>query len=199
VPQLRQLRAALSYDDRAIGRDLPDLVAFLMATGLRIGEACGLAWDAVDLEVGTVEVRTAAIRVRGQGLVVKTTKTDAGTRTLMLPRWCIAMLRDRASRLDLDGIGRADQPVFPAPLGGWRAPSNTQADLRDAFATAGVDWVTSHVFRRTVATLMDQAGLSSRAAADQLGHANTSMTTDVYFGRKVATTGAAAVLEALGK
>jgi hypothetical protein len=38
---------------------------------------------------------------------------------------------------------------------------------------------------------------SSRAAADQPGHANTSMTTDIYFGRKVATTGAAAVLEAL--
>jgi hypothetical protein len=42
-----------------------------------------------------------------------------------------------------------------------------------------------------------QAGPSFRAAADQLGLANTSITTDVYFGRKVATTGAAAVLEAL--
>jgi integrase len=88
--------------------------------------------------------------------------------------------------------------VFPAPLGGWRDPSNTQADLRDAFTAAGFNWVTSHVFRKTVATLMDQAGLSSRAAADQLGHANTSMTTDIYFGRKVAATGAAPVLEALG-
>jgi hypothetical protein len=82
VPQLRQLRAALSYDEQAIARDLPDLVAFLMATGLRIGEACGLPWNAVDLQDGTVEVRAAA--VRGQGLVVKTTKTGAGTRTLAL-------------------------------------------------------------------------------------------------------------------
>jgi hypothetical protein len=39
---------------------------------------------------------------------------------------------------------------------------------------------------------MHHAGPSSRAA-DQLGHANTSMTTDVSFGRK----GAATVLEAL--
>ncbi|SEO56242.1 site-specific integrase [Trujillonella endophytica] len=197
VPQLRQLRAALTYDDRAIARDVPDLVAFLMATGLRIGEACGLAWDAVDLEVGTIHVRAAAVRVRGQGLVVKSTKTDAGHRTLVLPRWCTAMLRDRAERLHATGADSGSRPVFPAPLGGWRDPSNTQADLREAFATAGFDWVTSHAFRKTVATLMDQAGLSSRAAADQLGHANTSMTTDVYFGRKVATTGAAAVLEAL--
>jgi hypothetical protein len=44
---------------------------------------------------------------------------------------------------------------------------------------------------------VDHAGLSSRAEADQLGHANTSMSTDVYFGRKVAPTCAAAVLEAL--
>ncbi len=57
--------------------------------------------------------------------------------------------------------------------------------------------MTFHVFGKTVATLMDHAGLSSRAAADQLGHANTSMTTDVYFGREIAATGAATVLEAL--
>ncbi len=80
-------------------------------------------------------------------------------------------------------------------IGGWRDPSNIQADLREAFANAGFDWVTSHVFRKTLATVMDdQAGLFSRAAADQLGHANTSMTSDVYFGRKVLVTGAAAVL-----
>lgn len=199
VPQLRQLRAALTYDDSAIARDLPDLVSFLMATGLRIGEACGLAWDAVDLDSGTIEVRAAAIRVRGQGLLIKKTKTDAGASTLVLPCWCVSMLRERATRTHPSGGTRASRPVFPAALGGWRDPSNTQADLREAFATAGYEWVTSHAFRKSVATLMDQAGLSSRAAADQLGHANTSMTTDVYFGRKVAATGAAAVLETLGR
>jgi hypothetical protein len=36
------------------------------------------------------------------------------------------------------------------------------------------------------------------AAADQLGRANTSMTSDVYFGRKILATGAAAVLEIIG-
>jgi integrase len=197
VSQLRQLRAALTYDDRAVARDLPELVDFLMATGLRIGEACGLAWEAVDLVGGAVAVRATAVRVGGQGLVVKQTKTDAGARTLLLPDWCTTMLRERAARVAPDEQDRIGRPVFPAPLGGWRDPSNTQADLRDALTAAGFDWVTSHVFRKSVATLMDQAGLSSRAAADQLGHANTSMTTDVYFGRKVAATGAAAVLEAL--
>jgi integrase len=44
---------------------------------------------------------------------------------------------------------------------------------------------------------MDAAGLSARAAADQLGHAQVSMTTDHYFGRRIAATGAARVLEAV--
>ena len=85
-----------------------------------------------------------------------------------------------------------------APAGGLRDPSNTQADLRVVFATAGYGWVTSHVYRKTVATLMDQSGLSARQAADQLGHAKVSMTQDNYFGRKIGNTGAAAVLEAFG-
>jgi integrase len=44
---------------------------------------------------------------------------------------------------------------------------------------------------------MDDAGLSARAAADQLGHARVSMTQDFYFGRRVARTGAADVLAAV--
>jgi integrase len=198
VPQLKQLRAALTYDEQAIARDLPDFVSLMMATGMRIGEAAGLTWTAVDLDAGTVEVRAAVVRVTGHGLVHKSTKTDTGLRTLVLPSWCVQMLRDRAARLDRTGDDWMDGPIFPAPLGGWRDPSNTQSDLRTAFDKAGYDWVTSHVFRKTVASVMDHAGLSSRAAADQLGHANTSMTTDVYFGRKVLTTGAAAALEVLG-
>ena len=88
-------------------------------------------------------------------------------------------------------------PCSPPRWAAGGTPLTPRLTFATRFATAGFDWVTSHVFRKTVATLMDQAGLSSRAAADQLGHANTSMTTDVYFGRKVPTTGAATVLEVL--
>jgi integrase len=65
------------------------------------------------------------------------------------------------------------------------------------FDAAGYDWVSSHVFRKTVGTLMDAAGLSARAAADQLGHKRVSMTQDRYKGRGVVRTGAKDVLERL--
>ena len=59
--------------------------------------------------------------------------------------------------------------------------------------------MTSYVYRKTVATMMDQGGLTARQAADQLGHAKVSMTQDNYFGRKTAKTGAAALLEVFGE
>lgn len=39
-------------------------------------------------------------------------------------------------------------------------------------------------FRRTVATLLDEAGLTARQIADLLGHSRPSMTQDVYMGRR---------------
>jgi integrase len=89
------------------------------------------------------------------------------------------------------------EAVFTSPSGKLRDPSNTNADLKRTMAGIGYGSITSHTFRRTVATLMDAAGLSARAAADQLGHAQVSMTADHYFGRRIAATGAARVLEAV--
>ena len=43
--------------------------------------------------------------------------------------------------------------------------------------------MTSHSFRKTVATLIDDEGLSARIGADHLGHAKVSMTQDRYMTR----------------
>ncbi|BCI87154.1 hypothetical protein NIIDMKKI_23600 [Mycobacterium kansasii] len=43
--------------------------------------------------------------------------------------------------------------------------------------------VTTHSFRKTVATLIDDEGLSARIGADHLGHSHVSMTQDRYMTR----------------
>jgi len=198
LAQVRQLRAMITYDNTAVARDLPDFVAFMLATGLRIGEASAITWDAVDLDAGTVEVRGTVIRLKGQGLLLtSTTKSSAGMRMLALPTWCVDVLHARAARLGAVGIAHGADPVFPAPKGGLRDPSNTQGDLRESLAWCGLPWVTSHIFRKTTATLLDNAGLSARSIADQLGHSQPSVTQNVYMGRKIASTEAAKVLEQL--
>ncbi|SDP79518.1 Phage integrase family protein [Actinopolyspora xinjiangensis] len=55
--------------------------------------------------------------------------------------------------------------------------------------------MTSHVFRKTAATVPDEAGLSARRIADQLGHSRPSLTQDVYLGRKAVTEDTATALE----
>ena len=195
--QAAQLRAALTYDEKAVKRDLPDLVSGMLATGLRVGEICALTWECVDFEAGSVRTNGIVVRVPGKGLTIKTDESSKVTsRTLRLPSWAIDMLRARR-----DNPAKTLSPnvtvIFPAALGTLRDPSNTQADLREAFAAAGFEWVTSHVLRKTVATLLDHAGLSARVIADQLGHAKPSMTQDVYMGRHASLVGTAETLEAL--
>jgi integrase len=79
-----------------------------------------------------------------------------------------------------------------------RDPSNTAADLRDAFGKAGFEWATSHVLRKTVASVLDTNGLSAREIADQLGHARPSITLDRYMGRKTVNIRGAKALETFG-
>ncbi len=193
LDEIREVRAWLAQDRKANDRDLPSLVDFMLATGLRLGEMCAVRWQDVDLDAGTVEVVGTVLRIKGQGLILKTSaKSKAGERILELPTWAVEMLHERA-------IGAISPYVFPAPLsGGLRDPANTRRGIREAFAEMGRPGLTSHIFRKTVASLMDSAGLTARAAADQLGHSKVSMTQDRYMGRRARATGAAAVLEQLG-
>jgi integrase len=204
VAEVQQLRAYLSYDDIAVAKDLVDLVAFMVATGMRIGEVCALNWDDFDPKTQTVAVRGTVLRLKGVGLVVNRTKNKAGERLLELPSWVVSMLQRRAKAGikkqtgEAAGVHGQDSRMFPTESGHLRDPANTRRDLRGAFRRAGYIGLTSHTFRKTTASLMDAAGLSARAAADQLGHSKVSQTQDTYYGRNVRKTGAADVLEVLG-
>ncbi|MCS7483098.1 tyrosine-type recombinase/integrase [Umezawaea endophytica] len=182
--------ALLESDQNAVRWDLPDLTRFMMATGVRIGEALAVFWSDVDVELGTVAVDYTVTRVNGVGLVRKSTKSEAGERTLPLPSWAVVMLKRRFAATD-----HPDGPVFPDGLGGLRDPSNTRRNIRNARGFDEFAWVTSHVFRKTAATILDEANLSARLVADQLGHSRPSMTQDVYLGRKTVNRQAADALE----
>jgi integrase len=61
--------------------------------------------------------------------------------------------------------------------------SNSAKAVRAALDASGLSWAVPHTFRRTVATLLDQANLPIARIADQLGHSDVSMTARVYLGR----------------
>jgi len=102
------------------------------------------------------------------------------------------MLEARHDAAVEDGRSAAS-PVFPSSEGGLRDASNTLRVLREARGSEGFAWVTSHVFRKTAATVLDEEGLSARVIADQL----PSMTQDVYLGRKITSRDTAVALEGI--
>lgn len=162
----------------------------MLATGVRVGEALAVYWSEVDLTNGLVEVNFTVARVKSKGLIRKSTKTESGERTLQLPSWAVTMLRQHHEQAN-----DLEEPVFPDSLGGLRDPSNVLKVLRQVRGTDGFAWVTSHVFRKTAATILDEAGLSARLVADQLGHSRPSLTQDVYLGRKAVSGDTAEALE----
>jgi integrase len=192
VDEARLLQERLAADAAAARQDLPDLVAFLLGTGLRIGEACAVRPSTVDLAAATLTVTGTVIRERGRGLLIQDVpKTTAGRRTITLPPRTVELLRHR---LTAPTTTDDDPVIFPSPQGRLRDPSNTSGDLRTALDRAGFPWATSHTFRKTVATRLDEAGLSARQIADHLGHSRPSLTQDVYLGRGTASPRTAAVI-----
>jgi integrase len=106
-------------------------------------------------------------------------KSDAGLRTVALPRFALDML---AKRRTLPYLGEQVM-MFPSTAGTWRDPNNFGKQWRTVRDDLGVPEATTHSFRKTVADLIDAEGLSARVGADQLGHSHVSMTQDKYMTR----------------
>lgn len=186
--EIERWLAIIDGSSYARRRDLPDLTRFLLGTGLRIGEALALHWSDVDLDAGTVHVQRTVFRIAGQGLVAKAPKTDSGSRILHLPSHLVALLGNRRESSD-------SNVIFPDAKGGYRDRNNVEREFRTVRAGTEFEWVVPHTYRKTVATRLDEAGLSARVIADQLGHSRISMTQDVYLGRRAVDRSAVAALE----
>ncbi|WP_367131173.1 tyrosine recombinase XerC [Saccharothrix sp. HUAS TT1] len=198
--ELADLLGKLDDDEVAVRQDLPDLARWYAGTGERTGEGLAVHWEHLDLDAGVVNWGGSLIRVKGQGQRINTGKTDVSERALALPSWLVLNLRDRRVRV-AERFGVAPEqltgPVYPNTLGGLRDKHNTLARWREFRQRAGYPWVTFRTFRRSVATILDEAGLTARQIADQLGHSKVSTSQDVYMARRVTSRRAAEALEAV--
>jgi integrase len=78
---------------------------------------------------------------------------------LRVPESSLPMLRRRK-------LASGGGPLFPTWNGEWLDPSNVIHRIQGAFAEVGYGWVTSHVFRKTVASVLDEADLPLSTIAD---------------------------------
>lgn len=182
-----------TYTPTRIHPYIPDLALWMLGTSLRIGQALGVFWPDIDFDQARAKVGPNVIRVKGEGLTINRGTSKTKEQVLGLPSWVMTMLLLRREAA-VNPLGA----VFADEQGFLRDPHNTLGDLRRALnMVPGYEWVTSHTFRKTVATELDRAGVSARLIADQLGHARVSMTQDVYMARNARNSEAAAAIEAM--
>jgi integrase len=131
-----------------------------------------------------------AVQHRSAKAVSRLQRTHAW-RTLPLPSFAVTVLSGRRS---LPYLGQQTM-VFPSTAGTRRDPDNFRARWREVRDELGVPDATSHSFRKTVATLIDDEGLSARIGADHLGHSRISTTQDKYMARGRVHTAVADMLD----
>ncbi|MGF1628286.1 MAG: tyrosine recombinase XerC [Kiloniellaceae bacterium] len=169
-------------------RDHPSLfpiVALALGTGARRGEIAALRWSDVDLDGATVRIERALEQTMA-GLRVKQPKTAAGRRTITLPAFVVAALRDHRrkaleTRMALGaGALPADWPVFGNHEGNWPTPYSISDRWRDAVKNRKLPKVTFHALRHSHASALIAARLDVVAVSRRIGHASPALTLSVY-------------------
>ncbi len=166
--------------------ELGPLWALLIATGLRQGEALGLAWADVDSAAGTLTVRRALARGWDGKPKLGPPKSDRSRRTIALPAVARAALDRQRIRQDTarEAAGSAwqdrDDLVFTDAVGRPLVGRSITPALRPGLARAGLPPIRCHDLRHTAATLQLAAGVPLATISRTLGHSTIAITADIY-------------------
>ena len=136
------------------------IVSFLLSTGCRIGELCGLNWRDVDF-------RNLECTVLGKGNKERVVYIDEVT-AMQLQLY----LNKRHDRSPALFVGKGTNRMHP---GGVRKRLNEIGER------AGVENVHPHRFRRTLATNLISHGMPIQEVASVLGHDNVETTMEYVY------------------
>jgi len=173
---------------------------FIAGTGVRVGEALGLSWRALDLRENVAHIEQALQRVRGGGCVLRDPKSVRSQRAIGLPSAMTEVLRDLRTRQEDErrrrgpcerGMSCTDQAcarwhesglVFTQPNGKPLHANNIrQRDLRRLCSRLGLSARrVLHNLRHAHATHLLQRGVNIRVIQERLGHATPSFTLATY-------------------
>lgn len=141
------------------------LVVTLGFTGMRLGEAAGLTWDAIDLEARTIEVRQ-----QWDEYGPRPTKTKATGTVPIMPTLARALQWWHAQRLgDVVFPSRLDAER-PFDRNSWRTKVFAPAATR-----AGFPGRTPHHLRHTFRSLLRLVGADHTLAKELLRHSSDAM------------------------
>jgi len=175
-----------------------------LASGMRRGEllALRLLVD-VDLDGATLRVERSLEETKA-GLRFKAPKTAHGRRSIAISQTAVAVLREHRRKL-LEvrlalGLGKpdCDTLLFSQADGSPMRPNQLSWLWRSACKSLKLPRVSLHALRHTHASALIAGGLDVVAVSRRLGHANPTVTLNIYGHLfKKDDSAAAAVIEAM--
>ena len=176
--QTRKFLAAVA------GHRLEALFTVAVGLGLRLGEALGLPWDAVNLDAGTLSVRQTLERAGKQPRFGEP-KSARGRRTITLPRIVTAALRKHRTRQLQERLISGERwndsgLVFTTEAGAPLDGCNINRTFKAVLRRAGLPAIRYHDLRHTAATLLLAQGVDPRTIMETLGHSQISLTLNTY-------------------
>ncbi len=157
--------------------------AFLLGSGLRIGELVWLRWPNVDLDQRHVRVVDFASTL-GHDLLPSMGKSRDAVRTIDLDDGLVHVLRLQSSTQAEEALAAAgyeeSEYVFTKVDGGHYHPQRLSYLLGVYSKELGLPRLTAHGLRHTCATLMLASGVPAKVAAERLGHADATLFTNLY-------------------
>ena len=149
------------------------IALFMILTGARVSEACGLCWSSVDLKRGQARI----VQKMGwdyktrQPYLEKTTKTDASVRILLLSEELIKVLNIiKEENQNKEGLVFLDRDNLAMKY------NNIQAAFNKGFKALKLPWRSTHILRHSYATGALIATQNISAVQATLGHTSSRMT-----------------------
>ncbi len=152
--------------------------------GLRQGEALGLTWNEVDLELKSIKVSRQVQIVNGMQ-VFTDLKTEKSSRIIALTEETTAALRSHLSLIEhlkrcTESNWIENNLVFPDAYGNFRSPKTDYAEWKKALKLCGIASKRLHDARHTAATLMYSQGVGIETISRALGHSTSAITSKLY-------------------
>jgi integrase len=156
----------------------------LATTGARRGEVLGMRWADLDLDAATASIAQTLIAVHHE-VQFGSPKTAKGSRVISLDPATVAALREHRKRQAAErllvGAGWRDHDlVFCRVEGTPLHPERFSARFVDKARLLGLPRIRLHDLRHTWASLALAAGVHPKIVQERLGHANISITLDIY-------------------
>ena len=159
---------------------------FLLLTGLRRSEFCGLTWEHVHLDGRYIDIRSR--RTTAAGSVVEgAPKTRKARRRVPLDPFAAQLLVQRIDERDAqrsawgpDWAPSGDSYVWCLEDGSPPHPDRLTAEFSKFCGAIGIADVGLHGLRHTFATVAIAAGMAPYVLSRSLGHSTVSFTLDKY-------------------